>query len=244
MELHKALKKIIDTEGTEIIKDLRLVNILDDLKAYEDIPASKYILRSIIAEGYSIKLIENGKWDNILTLLANKFAKTTGFIPQNVNLIFQSLAYGLGYLTVIKNDIKKFNYQKTNYNKQDLLKLTRSEQEDLISSLIEIDPVLENNFGIIIIGSVKITNPTLYINIELSGNLSYDNLPIAVALYKKNGALLDIKGVCRLSLVQHSKICRFQVFFDNVLIIKEGSSYSDYKCKDIDISKIIVFTNF
>lgn len=33
MELHKALRHIIQTEGQDILKEIRLVNILDDFKA-------------------------------------------------------------------------------------------------------------------------------------------------------------------------------------------------------------------
>lgn len=103
MELHKALKQIIDTQGPEIIQDLRLVNLLDDFKAYEEIPSSKYILRAIITDGYSQKLLELGSWNNQSVAIVNKFASLTGFIPKNVNIIFHSLAYALGWKDEIDN---------------------------------------------------------------------------------------------------------------------------------------------
>ena len=77
MELHKALRHIIETEGQDIIKEIRLVNILDDFNAYQDIPASKYILRAIIADGYSSKLLQIGKWDNFAKALSTKFHSLT-----------------------------------------------------------------------------------------------------------------------------------------------------------------------
>lgn len=98
MELHKALRNIIQTDGPEILKEVRLVNILDDFNAYQDIPASKYILRSIIAEGYTSKLLALGKWDNNAVMLSQKFSSMTGFIPESVFVIFQSIAYGLGWI--------------------------------------------------------------------------------------------------------------------------------------------------
>ena len=101
MELHKALRNIIQTDGPEILKEVRLVNILDDFNAYQDIPASKYILRAIIADGYSTKLITIGKWDNSAKTLINKFSTVTGFIPESVSLIIQSMAYGLGWINTI-----------------------------------------------------------------------------------------------------------------------------------------------
>lgn len=101
MELHKALRNIIQTDGPEILKEVRLVNILDDFQAYQNIPASKYILRAIIADGYSTKLMSIGKWDHSADTLINKFSTVTGFIPESVSLIFQSLAYGLGWIHTI-----------------------------------------------------------------------------------------------------------------------------------------------
>lgn len=98
MELHKALRNIIKTDGPEILRDIRLVNILDDFNAYQDIPASKYILRAIIVDGFSSKLMAIGKWDNTAEALAIKFANITGFIPESVSLIFQAIAFGLGWI--------------------------------------------------------------------------------------------------------------------------------------------------
>lgn len=97
MELHKALRNIIQTDGPEILKEVRLVNILDDFQAYQDIPASKYILRAIIVDGYSSKLLAIGKWNSEAETLVNKFSSVTGFIPESVSLIFQSISYGIGW---------------------------------------------------------------------------------------------------------------------------------------------------
>ena len=99
MELHKALRNIIQTDGPEILKEVRLVNILDDFQAYQDIPASKYILRAIIVDGYSSKLLAIGRWNREAEALANKFSSVTGFIPESVTLIFQSISYGIGWTT-------------------------------------------------------------------------------------------------------------------------------------------------
>lgn len=98
MELHKALHAIIQTEGDAIITELRLVNILDDLKAYSDMPTAKYILRALISDGYAQKLLQIGKWDNDAINLASRFAATTGFMPDVVNVLFKSFAYGLGWI--------------------------------------------------------------------------------------------------------------------------------------------------
>ena len=48
MELHQALKQIINTDGQEILTQPRIVNILSDLQAYQSMPAAKYIISSMI----------------------------------------------------------------------------------------------------------------------------------------------------------------------------------------------------
>lgn len=98
MELHKALRAIIQTEGDAIITELRIVNILDDFKAYSDMPTAKYILRALISDGYAQKLLQIGKWDNDAINLASRFAATTGFMPDVVNVLFKSFAYGLRWI--------------------------------------------------------------------------------------------------------------------------------------------------
>ena len=132
MELHKALQHIIQTEGQDIIKEIRLVNILDDFNAYQDIPASKYILRAIIAEGYTNKLLALDKWDNNAVMLSQKFSTITGFIPESVSIIFQSLAYGLGW----KNSIQS-NPNSTNSNSP-FTSNKNSKEDDLLNKIVRI----------------------------------------------------------------------------------------------------------
>ncbi|MBD5208515.1 MAG: hypothetical protein HDS80_01030 [Bacteroidales bacterium] len=97
MELHKALRTVIQTEGDTIITQPRLINILDDFKAYAEMPSAKYILRAIIADGFAHKLLVIGTWNNEAVNLASRFIATTGFMPDAVETIFKSLSYGLGW---------------------------------------------------------------------------------------------------------------------------------------------------
>lgn len=98
MELHNALRAVIQSEGDAIITDIRLVNILDDFKAYSEMPAAKYILRAIIADGVAQKLLHIGNWNNDAINLASSFASITGFIPEMVETLFKSLAFGLSWI--------------------------------------------------------------------------------------------------------------------------------------------------
>lgn len=98
MELHKALKNIVNLSGVSILKEQRLVNILADFNAYEDVPSAKFIIKTIIAEGYMERLIANGKWDSNCDKLIDQFAAMTGVVKDNVSYVFESLGFSLGWI--------------------------------------------------------------------------------------------------------------------------------------------------
>lgn len=98
MELHQALKQVIRCEGQDIITDLRLINILNDLNAYQDIQGSKYILRAIIDDGFASRFCQIKSLNNQAYDLIRRFTATTGFNEDGVLKIFQSLAFGLGWI--------------------------------------------------------------------------------------------------------------------------------------------------
>lgn len=98
MELHQALKHIIRSEGQDIVTDLRLINILNDLNAYQDIQGSKYILRAIIDDGFASRFYQTGSLNNQANDLIRRFTTTTGFNEESVLKIFHSLAFGLGWI--------------------------------------------------------------------------------------------------------------------------------------------------
>lgn len=161
MELHKALRHIVLTEGQDILKEIRLINILDDFNAYQDIPASKYILRAIIADGYTAKLSILGKWDSDAELLASKFSSITGFIPESVFRIFLSLAYGLDWIDeyTIHNYNSHSNTSNNNISTQQRSmrgygssvwrkNMTEDEKEQYILSMVEYDNSKENHFHV------------------------------------------------------------------------------------------------
>ena len=103
MELHKALQYIIQTDGSDTLNQPRIINILDDLNAYQDLPAAKYILKAIIADGYMSQFLSIGNWNNKTEALVQKFSKSTGFTFEVVSVIFQSVAYGLTWIENISN---------------------------------------------------------------------------------------------------------------------------------------------
>ena len=186
MELHKALRNIINTEGQEILNDLRLVNILDDFNAYQGIPASKYILRAIISDGFTAKLLFLGKWNSDAEQLANKFAMITGFVPESVSAICQSIAYGLGWINAIQL------HSKTSNNVTQSTSNKISKEEELLNK-IEINTSGQNGNNVIAknfscrINSVK--SFTLFCEFHKShpkkdGTMRY-------ALYDFKGRIMD-----------------------------------------------------
>lgn len=102
MELHKAIKQLIESYGVDILNDNRLLNILGDYKAFEEVPASKYILRDIVAEG-AIKRLSGCSHDNIeLTIknLSSDIVKKYGYIPSLVIYNLKCIAFALEQTTI------------------------------------------------------------------------------------------------------------------------------------------------
>lgn len=101
MELHKALRHVIQAEGTGIVKDLRLANILSDLNAYDQIQGAKYILRAIINDNYTTQLLQLGKYDYRYNNLVQHFISSTGFDSSNATQVFNALVFGLGWIDTL-----------------------------------------------------------------------------------------------------------------------------------------------
>ena len=244
MEFHKALRNIIKTDGPEILRDIRLVNILDDFNAYNDIPASKYILRAIISDGYADNLLPLGKWGNQAQAIINKFCVTTGFKEEAVWNIFQSIAFGLEWISIY-NPIQSQTRKKTNYvapkviPNSDFSCMTPTQQESYITGLIEVDGNIESKLGITIIANATIKAPTLYLNVEASGKLEQDySISVFAAVYNREGYM---KGLRKIMIFNDqpilSSICCSSVFFDGFL---KNRNYSE-KCYECNISKIRLY---
>lgn len=184
MDLHQALKHIIRSEGPDIVTDLRLVNILNDLNAYQDVQGSKYILRAIIADGFAQKLLHIGRWNKDAINLASQFAYHTGFMPDSVEIIFNSLAFGLDWV----NQLPKKAYANSALEPQSATstslvkhrkswsKLNVEEREEWLNSLVEIKPSLCGlTYDSIYIADDSYNNDVaFYINYEVSGRLPKD----------------------------------------------------------------------
>lgn len=59
--LHITIRKAVNQFGMNILNEVRLINILLDLGGFDDIPASKVILKEMITDGYCQKICDLGK---------------------------------------------------------------------------------------------------------------------------------------------------------------------------------------
>lgn len=104
-ELHEVLHQIIKNEGETVLLQTRLVNILSDLQVFQVTPSAKYIISGMIKEGYMQKLLQIGEWNNSSKQLVNQFVKKTGFQQKFVSHIFQCIAFGLDWISIIDENI-------------------------------------------------------------------------------------------------------------------------------------------
>lgn len=200
MDLHQALKHIIRSEGPDIVTDLRLVNILNDLNAYQDVQGSKYILRAIISDGFAQKLLHIGRWNKDAINLASQFAYHTGFMPDSVEIIFNSLAFGLDWINPLPKKAHTNSAPEPQSATSTSLvkhrkswgKLNVEEREEWLNSLVEIKPSLCGlTYDSIYIADDSYNNDVaFYINYEVSGRLPKDRwVNLAYAIYDTSNRL-------------------------------------------------------
>ena len=257
MKLHIALKSVIDTDGVDIINEVRLVNILDDLKAFESIPASKYILRAIITDGYARKLYTIGSWNANAQKLIQQFSNTTGFQPDYVYRIFQSIAFALNFISEIDNvnssniiqsvTARNTTSQKLNLTSSKLSKKSESfkhdykkDAENYLDNITEIKGDFHREFGADFTFSTEynLTINSFLINVEISGKISYkfadqysDSIIINAIIYDSNGRVITKKNT-------YIEKCKFKLPFQMLTI----SEFYDKDYRTIDnVSKILIY---
>lgn len=197
MELHKAIRNIVETDGKEIVKDVRLVNILSDFRAFDTIPASKYILRAVIADGYAQKLLAIGDWNTQSENLCNQFVASTGFQGDFANMVFLSLAYGLGFINQIQTMTNPAQQPQNSSPQKPTQKLTKKEQrEAFLLSKVVFGNDIKKEIG------VEISNLSFVMreingdrefemNYEISGKLRSPKIDVSIcmAIYDNNNSI-------------------------------------------------------
>ena len=199
MELHLALKNIIKTDGVSILYEPRLVNILCDFQAFDSIPASKYMLRAIIDDGYTKKLTQIGAWNHQAQSLCSQFSNITGFLPDVSWTIFTSIAFGLGWLTSLppfQGPTSSLSHQNSRTSRTVIDE--SSSNEDIVAylnSIVERKPHLEKQLGVEFSTiSFEYRVAPDYFNyhcfVEVNGNPRQESICIKSSLVGFNGAIL------------------------------------------------------
>lgn len=115
--MHTIIKKIIKKQGQDVITSKILVNCIDDEGGFSDVEKRPYkkILKLIIDENYSRKLLEIGAWDAEVEMLARTCAQRSLIQEEGVLYVFACLAYGLGWLSKapkVPAEVKKIKQQE------------------------------------------------------------------------------------------------------------------------------------
>lgn len=195
LKLNEAIKYIIDQDGDEAILDTKIVNILSDLHAYNERPSAKYVLRAMISEGYSRKLLSLGRWNVKAQRLESLFVNATGFQADLVDFIFQSVAYGLGWKSTI--DFSENNQSKTTHNlsrqhgkiQKPTDKFNAEKWENYLESLIEWKIDFKKRLGADCNISITVNEDKHFsVFVDLEGK-SDNSVTIYVSIYDEKGKM-------------------------------------------------------
>lgn len=112
--LYDAIRKIVDNQGKSIIEDVRFVNILDDVMAFDDLPAVKPVLRDLIKKGIGKEIIKIDNSGESFALkkqtLLMSIVNNNGYNAELVRYILDCLSYGIHWTNNIPNSF--VSYQK------------------------------------------------------------------------------------------------------------------------------------
>lgn len=107
MELHLALKEIVEKEGVDILKELRLLNMLADYNAFENNASAKYILRIIIENNYIVELVSMKNDTNIYYLKENNIIhdinRKYGIDEKSAQQTISAISFAFGIVACIEN---------------------------------------------------------------------------------------------------------------------------------------------
>lgn len=98
--LPQAIKIVVGIYGKDVVKDVQMVNILNDVVSLEDPNAIKSILRDVVKMGYGEKmLVINAPKENYhlkVKAFSKDISDSLGYKEVIVQYILYSIAYGIG----------------------------------------------------------------------------------------------------------------------------------------------------
>ena len=101
--LPDAIRYVVDKWGCDYLKSRSFLNVLNDFQAFKEIPAAKYIIQNMQANGYVDKLVLVNNWEIESKSIIIKYANEFGAKENLVAYVVRSLGYGLKKI----NDIPK-----------------------------------------------------------------------------------------------------------------------------------------
>ena len=246
--LAEAIRLVVSTFSKSLLLESRVVNILTDYNAFKEVVPSKFILKSIISEGYVDKLLLCQKWDDSCDKLAEKFIAKTGLQPNYVNYVFASLSYGLGWTKKVpkleeeeKEAVKTHKASAstappvpTKATKQKKHKkcenMTDDEFEQYICSKIDWNHDLEQKAGLTF-SNFQITQFNFYtgfrILFEVRGKIHTNHLALEYTAYDNKGRLRESStGFYQTKEDRPKKTGELNVFFNQPLDILDKVTIS------------------
>lgn len=101
MLLHEAIYKAIKDIGISCLSTT-ISNIVADYSGYDDLPATKQVLKDFVSNGYGEKVLSlySSKlpWQKKMQSYASEFSDKTGFKEDLVKYVFECIEYGLGWI--------------------------------------------------------------------------------------------------------------------------------------------------
>lgn len=111
MELHDAIKTIVDQFGKDVIAEKRFVYMLADYYSFRDNPAEKRVLTVLVNDGYTARLLNQSESLDI-SIISNQIiedvCKNYGFREGLVRGVITSHLHGMGFYCLC-------NSSKSNY---------------------------------------------------------------------------------------------------------------------------------
>ena len=100
--LYKAIRDCISKYGIDIIKSTRLANILADFDAFEEVPATKQVLKAFLISGYGNEVagiyVRQLPWKKKMQAFARELVNKHGLKEGLVNYTLECVEYGLGWI--------------------------------------------------------------------------------------------------------------------------------------------------
>lgn len=222
MELHLALKKVVALNGASILKERRLVNILADFNAYNDVPSAKFIIKTMIDEGYMDKILAIGKLNLNCEKTIDQFTIATGISKDYVVYICKCIGFALQWNNTIFPENIQINCSITD-------SVLPIPMEERLMSVVDVVNSEEGNC------KLKLSNPTasmsdkgkVVVSCEVYGAFEWGAFDVLCSVYSKHAVVQTAK----LAHIWNHEFTGFTI----------ASAEFKVKCEVEDITRIIVY---